>query len=238
LQNQSLGLGPPFALEASVKILLVEDQPKSGVLLANLLRGEGWNVDLCSMGQIATPVARSDLLDVIVVDCNLATSDGLAVCRNLCTSGAHAPILMLHPRSEPAARVEALRSGADDYLVRPFDRDELLARIAALGRRGPPSKLRMGGLEIHRIARKVTLGGSPVELTTREYALLVQLTLASGAPVSRGALLAGVWGVNFDPGTNVVEVHISRLRDKLGAFADMIQTVRGVGYKLRAERVA
>lgn len=192
------------------------------------------------MGQIATPVARSDLfdVDVIVVECHSATADGLATCRNLCTSGAHAPILMIHPRSEPAARVAALRAGADDYLARSYDREELLARIAALGRRGPPSKLRMGGLEIHRIARRVTLAGSPVELTTREYALLVQLTLASGAPVSRGALLAGVWGVSFDPGTNVVEVHISRLRDKLGAFADMIETVRGVGYKLRADRVA
>ena len=144
---------------------------------------------------------------------------------------------MLTARGETADKVTGLRAGADDYLVKPFELDELLARLEALVRRGKVGvALTVGDLTLDRLSRRAALAGAPLDLTAKEFALLVRLAVDAEKAVERTKLLLDVWQLKFDPGSGVLDVHVSRVRDKLGDRAWMIETVRGTGYRLRAEK--
>jgi two-component system OmpR family response regulator len=219
-----------------MKILVVEDDAKVGPFLVRVLTEEGYVVDACRDGEAAVGQAGSGIYDLLLLDWMLPGADGVTVCRTLRERGVTTPVLMLTARGEVAERVIGLEAGADDYLVKPFELDELLARVRALLRRANGhSRLVVGPIEIDRIARRVSVAGNRVELTTREYALLVYLAESAGDVVPRTTLLAEVWGTSFDPGSNLVEVQVSRLRDKLGEHAAIIDTVRGLGYRLRRD---
>jgi len=216
-----------------VKVLVVEDDTKLSRFLVRVLLEEGFAADTCATGSDVLTRAPSGTYDVIVLDRMLPDIDGLSVCRRLRQNGFTTPILMLTARGELRDRVLGFEAGADDYVVKPFEVEELVARIRSLTRRASGLlKLAVGQLEIDRIGREVKLGGAQLDLTTREYALLVDLVHHAGYVVSRADLLARIWGTSFDPGSNLVEVHISRLRDKLGDAAWMVETVRGAGYRL------
>lgn len=223
-----------------MKALVVEDDRKVARLLSRVLQEEGYVVDVCAAGADAERQAEAIAYDLVVLDWMLAEGDGLAVCRALRRSGLAVPIIMLTARGEVAERVLGLESGADDYVVKPFHVDEFLARVRALHRRsrGSVSRLSVAGLDIDRAQRTVHLRGAPIELTGREFALLARLAQHADQVVSRTDLLAQVWEAHFDPGSNLVEVHISRIRDKLGDEAWRIETVRGQGYRLRTQREA
>jgi DNA-binding response OmpR family regulator len=222
-----------------VKLLVIEDDLKLARLLTRVLQEEGYVVDACAKGEAGLRQAVSGLYDLVVLDWMLPDIDGLSLCRRLRELGSSLPILMLTARSELSERVIALDSGADDYVVKPFEIEELVARIRALLRRVVGMrKIRVGTLELDADRRSVTLGSTPLELTAREQALLAYLARRVDQVVTRSELLAHVWSTQFDPGSNLVEVHVSRLRDKLGRAAWMIETVRGVGYRLRSRRAA
>lgn len=196
-------------------------------------------VDTCATGDVGLRQAARGGYDLLVLDWMLPDVDGLSVCRQLREQGAALPILMLTARTELAERVMGLDAGADDYVPKPFEIEELVARVRALLRRvGGMGKIRLGSLEIDCRSRTVTVGSSRPELTTREYSLLLHLARRASDVVSRSELLSQVWSARFDPGSNLVEVHISRLRDKLGPAAWMIETVRGSGYRLRTGRTS
>ena len=217
-----------------MKILVVEDNKKVARFIVRALTEEGYVVDQVGDGEGAIAQAQAIGYDVILLDWMLPDVDGLAVCRSLRTRGVEAPVLMLTARAEISERVAGLDAGADDYLTKPFDLGELLARVRALARRGPPLAviLRIGPLAIDRRERRAYLGEVRLELTPREFALLAHLVREVGRAVPRTELLASVWELTFDPGSNVIEVHVKNLREKLGLHASMIETVRGVGYRL------
>jgi DNA-binding response OmpR family regulator len=202
-----------------------------------VLQEEGYVVDGCAKGEQGLRQAASGLYDLVVLDWMLPDVDGLSLCRRLRERGASIPILMLTSRAEISERVIALDAGVDDYVVKPFEIEELVARIRALLRRiAGIGRIRVGALEMDPTRRTVTLGSQPLELTAREQALLAHLARRADQVVTRSELLAHVWSTQFDPGSNLVEVHVSRLREKLGRAAWMIETVRGSGYRLRSNR--
>lgn len=222
-----------------MKILVVEDDRKLALLLQRLLTDEGYIADACNSGADALKQASSGVYALVLLDGMLPDLDGLDVCRRLRQGGSGVPILILSARGEPADRVRGLDCGADDYLCKPFGVEELLARIRALLRRTlGQSRLRVGPLEIDRMDQQVRLDRRPVDLTGREYRLFLHLAHRAGRVVTRTELLTQVWSANFDSESNLVEVQISRLRDKLGVHAWMIETVRGQGYRLRTDRAA
>jgi DNA-binding response OmpR family regulator len=217
-----------------MKVLIVEDDRKVARFIARVLAEEGFVTDLCVNGADAVRQAAAVAYDVILLDWMLPDLDGLAACRELRLVGVAAPIIMLTARGEVRERVLGLEAGADDYVVKPFEIDELLARIQAVLRRTQGfGRMQVGALEIDRLHRRVTRDGQPLDLTTREYMLLLALAHRCEHVVSRSELLSQVWSTHFDRGSNLVEVHVSRLRDKLGEHAWMIDTVRGKGYRLR-----
>ncbi len=216
------------------RILVVEDDKKLSGFLTRVLAEEGYTVELATTGTEAIQTTQKASYDAIVLDWMLPEADGLQVCREIRSRGDTTPIIMLTARGETAEKVQGLDTGADDYMVKPFEIEELVARIRALIRRGQGvGKLRAGDLEIDRVAHRATLSGTPLALTSREYALLVYFMSNADAVVSRADLLSNVWETNLDPGSNLIEVHVSRLREKLGALSWMIETVRGAGYRLR-----
>jgi DNA-binding response OmpR family regulator len=217
-----------------VKVLVVEDDAKVGRFLVRALSDEGYAVDLCKSGGDAVSQAQTGVYDLIVLDWMLPEVDGLTVCRDVRAAGVTAPILMLTARGETKERVIGLDSGADDYMVKPFEIEEFMARVRALVRRTHGfARLRCGDLEIDRVGHRALLKGATMNLTSREYALLLHLVHRVDKVVTRAELLTHVWETSFDPGSNLVEVHISRLREKLSDYAWMIETVRGSGYRLR-----
>ncbi len=219
-----------------MKVLVVEDDSKLARFVARVLIEEGFVADTCAEGNDAISRATSGVYDAMLLDWMLPDIDGVSVCRTLRERGCAIPILILTARGELKERVLGLRSGADDYLTKPFEIDELLARLDAVLRRSVrPGWIRLGPLEIDRMNRRVTLEGRVLELTERELALLIRLALRADQVVTRSEILTHVWGMNFDPESNMIEVHVSRLRDKLGVHAGIIQTVRGKGYRLRVE---
>lgn len=221
-----------------MKVLVVEDDTKVARFLTRVLTEEGYAADSCARGTDALSQAGAGLYDLIVLDWMLPDLDGLSVCRELRRKGIAAPVLMLTARGETGEKVLALDAGADDFVVKPFEVEELLARVRALLRRAAGgARLELGPLRIDRLARRVHIDGEAVDLTTREYALLLHLAHRLDRVVPRSELLAGVWGTSFDPGSNLVDVHVSRLREKFGAASWMIETQRGVGYRLRTQRV-
>jgi DNA-binding response OmpR family regulator len=223
----------------AVKVLILEDDQRQARFLARVLSEEGLSVDLCARGSDAVAQAEGGTYDLIVLDWMVPDADGLTVCREIRRAGGAAPILMLTARGETRERVLGLEAGADDYMVKPFEVDEFVARVRALLRRAAGfTALRCGDLELDRVSRQAKLAGVPMTLTNREYRLLFHLLHRAERTVTRSDLLAHVWEMHFDPGSNLVEVHVSRLREKLGDRSWMIETVRGVGYRLRRQRAA
>jgi DNA-binding response OmpR family regulator len=217
-----------------MKVLVVEDNPKLQSFLERALIEEGYAVDVVADGETALSLITEHSYELVVLDWMLPGMDGLAVCRALRKSGNVTPILMLTARTEIAEKIEGLDAGADDYMPKPFDLGELLARARALTRRGGNAEvvLRVGGLCIDRLARRATVDARALDLTPREFTLLSFLAREAGRVVPRAELLRQVWETSFDPGSNIVDAHIKNLREKLGTAAKMIETVRGVGYRM------
>jgi two-component system OmpR family response regulator len=219
-----------------MKVLVVEDNRKLASFLARALSEEGYVVDTVEDGGVARDQMLKIPYDVVILDWMLPTVDGLSVCRAVRAGGATAPILMLTARGDVAERIAGLDAGADDYLAKPFDLGELLARLRALVRRDLGGRLlEVGAVRVDRRDHLVTVDGRRVDLTPRELALLTYLLAHAGKVIPRTELLTKVWQTSFDPGSNIVEVHVKNLRSKLAAHAALLETVRGVGYRWRAE---
>ncbi|MBZ5707863.1 response regulator transcription factor [Nannocystis pusilla] len=226
----------PHPVPNPAKILVVEDNRKLASFLSRALSEEGYVVDLVDDGAVALSQARSIEYTLVILDWMLPSLDGMQVCRGLRLAGKSVPILMLTARGEINDRISGLDAGADDFLPKPFDLSELLARVRALGRRGQRDRfLEVGQLRIDRQDRVVTFADRNLELTHREFMLLGYLAREVGRVVSRLELLQNVWETTYDPGTNMIDVHIKNLRTKLGEHASMIETVRGVGYRWQDE---
>ncbi len=220
-----------------VRILVVEDDSKVASFVARALQEEGHQCDVASDGLEGERQGRLSHYDVIVLDWILPGLDGLSVCRSLRRAGVRTPVMMLTARDEVGERVLGLDAGADDYVVKPFALEEFLARVRALGRRANEGAgvLTVEGLSLDLTRRTFTVdGAAPVELTGREFGLLEYLVRNAGRPVARTELLSRVWGTAFDPGTNVIDVYVRHLREKLGEQGKRITTLRGVGYAFDA----
>ena len=225
----------------AMRLLLVEDDPDAARVLAKGLRERGYAVDVAGDGEIAIVQAATTDYDIVLLDVLLPKTDGFAACRAIRDSGCVVPILMLTARDSVESRIEGLDCGADDYLVKPFDFGELLARLRALIRRGRhpilPDRLSAGSLVLDTRSRRVRLASRELSLTTKEYALLEYLVRRAGDVVSRGDIAEHVWDEHYDLLSNVVDVYIQRLRRKLdrpGADS-WIRTRRGEGYQLEAD---
>lgn len=223
-----------------MRILIAEDDTRLHDLLARALRERAWAVDVVSDGESAIVEAAVNEYDAIVLDVMLPKRTGLEVCRELRKRGSRTPILMLTARDALPDRVAGLDSGADDYVVKPFELDELLARLRALMRRGPAlteERFTVGDLVVDTRAQQVTRGGLPVLLTTREYALLEYLARHAGRVVGRAELTEHVWDANHDPASNALEVYVGRVRKKLDVDGgpSLLHTRRGAGYLLSAD---
>jgi DNA-binding response OmpR family regulator len=214
-----------------VRILVIEDDRRLADLLATRLRKEGHEATAAYTGPSGSELAASERFDVAVVDVMLPGIDGIELTSELRARGSTMPILMLTARDTVDDRVHGLRSGADDYLVKPFAFDELLARIEALERRVEPrTRLTHGSISLDVQRRRVTAEGRDVPLTATEFDLLEVLLRNAGRVMSRAQLKEQVWDFDFDAHTKVVDLYVHYLRKKLGDAGDVIQTVRGVGY--------
>ncbi|MGC1303328.1 MAG: response regulator transcription factor [Caulobacteraceae bacterium] len=224
-----------------MNILLIEDDAQTARFVRDGLVVRGHTAEVVDEGRQGLVRACSGEFDVVVADRMLPGFGGLAIVKALRTSGVGIPVIFLTAVGGVTDRIEGLRSGADDYLVKPFDMDELDARIEALGRRPPISNaatlLRNGGLELDRLARRVTFDASVVELTTSEFAMLEMLLLNAGRAVTKAMLLESVFDLDSTAPGSIVEPHMSRLRTKLtrSGASDPIRTLRGVGYTVVAD---
>lgn len=224
-----------------VNILLVEDDAEAARHVARGLQSAGYRVEHCSDGQDGLRRATAGGHDLLIVDRMLPDLDGLAIVSRLRQQHRPTPVLVLSALGTVDDRVEGLRAGGDDYLIKPFALSELLARVEALLRRAaaqapPQSVLRVADLELDLLSRRVTRGGRDIQLTTKEFQLLEFLMRHAGQVVTRTMLLEGVWNLHFDPQTNLIDVHVSRLRQAVdrGFDTPLLHTVRGAGYTLRA----
>jgi two-component system, OmpR family, response regulator len=220
-----------------MRVLIVEDSPRIAGFLQKGLREEGYAVVTEGDGDRGFERAASEEFDAAVVDVMLPGRSGIELVRDLRSIGSSLPVLLLTARDRVNDKVEGLDAGADDYLTKPFDFTELTARLRALLRRSstaPAPILSAGGVELDPATREVRRNGEPVQLTPKEFALLEYLLRHQGRPLSRANLMEHVWGIRFDPGTNVVDVFINALRNKLDPDRGLIQTVRGVGYRVQA----
>ena len=223
-----------------MRILLVEDEARVAGFIAKGLREQAYAVDIASDGEQALYQAAVNQYDIVILDVMLPVKDGHTVCRELRASGFRTPILMLTARGAVDDRVEGLDSGADDYLAKPFDFKELLARLRALLRRPAglrPQLARVADLTLNTASHAVTRARKPVNLTAKEYALIEFLVLNQDRVVGREQIGQHVWDENFDPLSNVIDVYIKRLRAKLdtGIGRRLIHTRRGEGYILSAD---
>lgn len=220
-----------------MRALLVEDDSRIASFVAKGLRERSYAVDIAADGDEATYMASLNPYDIFILDVNLPKKDGFLVCAELRGSGVSKPILMLTARDAVEDRIAGLDGGADDYLVKPFEFRELLARLRALLRRHSdirPPNIELADLAIDTVSQTVRRGGELVELTTKEYALLEFLALNKGRVIGREEISEHVWNENFDPFSNLIEVYIKRLRKKLdeGYSVPLIHTRRGAGYIL------
>ncbi len=224
-------------------LLLVEDDERVRRFVLRGLEAEGYSVTAAHDGVDGLQRAQAEHYDAMILDVMLPGMSGREVCRELRRSEVSTPILMLTALDHTTVKVDCLRGGADDYLTKPFDFEELLARLEALGRRArgfsvePPDVLQVGNVRLDRQSMRVTLDGEPVELTAKEYQLLDLLLSAPGKVFSRTRILNKVWGYDSDPLTNVVDVYIRRLRGKMRWNRDRgwIRTIRSYGYRLDPE---
>jgi two-component system copper resistance phosphate regulon response regulator CusR len=221
-----------------MRVLVAEDDERLAALLRKGLQESGISVDLASDGEQAVAMGRSDLYDVLLLDIVLPVRSGFDVIRQLRADGLDTPIMCLTARDALGDKVTGLDLGADDYLTKPFEFPELLARLRALGRRAPgvaPSVLTCGDLVMDPAMREVRRAGQAIDLTPKEYSLLEFLLKRQGSAVSRASVVDHVWGLNSEVLLSAVDVFVSRLRSKIDApfGAPLIHTVRGVGYAVR-----
>jgi len=220
-----------------MRILLVEDDIRIVNFIAKGLRENAYAIDAATDGEAALFQASVNEYDLIILDVMLPVKNGFEVCRELREKNVKTPILMLTARDAVEDRIKGLDSGADDYLIKPFAFDELLARLRALLRRSEtirPPKIVVGDLEIDTVAQRANRGGREIYLTTKEYALLEYLARERGRVVGRGEIAEHVWDENFDAFSNLIEVYVKRLRSKIddGFAVQLIHTRRGAGYIL------
>jgi DNA-binding response OmpR family regulator len=232
---------PPVLFSANnkfMRVLVVEDERKTASFVRKALQAESFAVDVVANGADALAAAASTPFDAIILDIMLPGRDGLSVLRQLRERKNTTPVLLLSARGEVNERVEGLNAGADDYLPKPFELAELVARVRALTRRGGENKssvLCVADLKLDTLTRKAQRGGTEIELTVREYRLLEFLMRSAGRLCGRMMLLEKVWDYDFDPGSNLVDVYVSRLREKIDADFEpkLLHTVRGIGYVLK-----
>lgn len=222
-----------------MRLLIVEDESKTAALLSAALTNEGFEVQGVTDGQAGLEKGLEGGFDALLVDIMLPKLDGLSLVKHLRAKGDTTPVIILSARGEVDQRVEGLDAGADDYLPKPFAMSELLARLRSLLRRNSlqkPAVLTVADLTFDQTLREVRRGGRRIELSTRESLLLECLLRAEGGVVSRRDIISAVWEYDFDPGTNLVEVYVRRLRDKIDRdfTPALIQTVRGLGYAIRS----
>jgi two-component system, OmpR family, response regulator len=231
--------GAPHSTAASMRVLVIEDDAEVARYLLKGLKESGYIADHAATGTDGLVMAMGESYDAIVVDRMLPGLDGLVLIETLRKSANRTPVLILSALGEVDQRVQGLRAGGDDYLTKPFAFTELLARLEALLRRGGGGRgetvLRVGDLEMDLLAHTVRRAGQSIDLQPREFRLLEYLLRHAGHVVTRTMLLEGVWDYHFDPQTNVIDVHISRLRQKIDKGFDkpLIHTIRGAGYSLR-----
>ena len=223
-----------------MRILVVEDERKTASFISKALQSEGFAVDVFHNGEDALAAATATPFDALVLDIMLPERDGLSVLAELRKRKNATPVLLLSARGEVNERVEGLNAGADDYLPKPFVLAELVARVRSLLRRGTESKspeLRLADLTLDAMSHRVQRGGKVFELTAREFRLLEFLMRNAGRVCGRMSIIEKVWDYQFDPGTNVVDVYVRRLREKIddGFELKLLHTVRGLGYVMRVQ---
>lgn len=225
-----------------MRALLIEDDNDVASYVSKGLKEQGYTVDIASDGKEGLGLASTESYDVMIVDRMLPKLDGLSILKSIRAAENHTPVIILSALGEVDDRVKGLKSGGDDYIVKPFSFSELLARMEALIRRSEVTpdaavtSLGVGDLEMDLLSRKVTRAGVKIDLQSREFKLLEYLVKHQGQVVTRTMLLENVWNYHFDPQTNVIDVHISRLRAKIDKEFDhpLIRTVRGAGYVIEA----
>jgi two-component system OmpR family response regulator len=225
-----------------MRVLIVEDSAKMGQLLRRALKEDGYAADLLASGVEAIAMAVEYDFDAIVLDVGLPDIDGFEVCRRLRQAGRSMPVLMLTARDAVPDRVHGLDTGADDYLTKPFDLDELRARLRALLRRSPgdrPIALVVDDLTLDPATRAVHRGGTPIELAPKEFAVLEHFMRHAGEVITRGSFLEHVWDFAYEGDSNLVDVYVRFLREKIDRPFNVrsIETVRGAGYRLRGQRI-
>jgi two-component system, OmpR family, response regulator len=240
MAHADLTMAAPQGTETPMRILVIEDDRDAASWLVKGLKESGHVVDLASDGEQGLALALEAVHDVLIVDRMLPKLDGLSVIQKVRSEGHITPVLILSALSDVDERVKGLRAGGDDYLAKPYAFSELLARVEGLGSRKlldpKDAKLKAMDLEIDLMTRIVTRNGTPILLQPREFKLLEYLMRNAGHIVTRTMLLENVWDYHFDPQTNVIDVHVSRLRSKIDKGFDepLLQTVRGAGYMIRA----
>ncbi|GAB3927677.1 response regulator transcription factor [Larkinella terrae] len=221
-----------------MKILLVEDEERLASFIRKGMLAEGFDVDVAYDGQIGLLLFQKEVYDIIVLDVNLPHMNGIELCRLIRSENETVPVLMLTALDSLADKSDGFNAGADDYLAKPFEFQELLLRVRALTRRNSSRQkqiLRLADLELNLDTQTVTRAGKPIDLTTREYALMEYLMLNKGKTISRIEISERVWNLNFDSNTNVIDVYISYLRKKIdkGFSPRLLHTIVGMGYVLR-----
>ena len=232
-------VSPPCSTMTCVRVLVIEDEAKLADVIARGLREEGYAADIAGRGEDALWMAQAAPYDAILLDVMLPGADGFEVCRRLRACGVWSPVLMLTARDAVEDRVHGLDAGADDYLVKPFSFEELLARLRALVRRVPPERpvvLEVGDLRLDPASRRAWRGDVELDLSAKEFALLELFMRRPGTVLSRSELLDGAWDMAFERRSNIVDVYMGYLRAKVDKPFDSesLETVRGVGYRLRA----
>jgi DNA-binding response OmpR family regulator len=222
----------PPSISARVRILVIDDEPGILNFVSRGLRGEGYTVDVAADGVAGLKAALGPPYDLIILDLLLPGSNGIDLLRQVIRQNPAQPVIVLSALTDTSSKVRSFELGADDYLAKPFSIEELLARVRARlhDARSRPTRLAVGGLTLDLISRQVTGDFGRVQLAEREFLLLRELMASAGETVGKDRILASVWGYRFDPGSNVVDVYVRRLRAKIGG--DAIKTVRGEGYRI------
>jgi DNA-binding response OmpR family regulator len=240
-ETNTCGVPMRHASSSLMRVLVVEDEKKTASFVKKALQAEGFAVDAVHRGDDGLTLAQTTPYDAVVLDIMLPGRDGLSVVKQLRQMRATVPVLLLSARGEVGERIEGLNAGADDYLSKPFALGELIARVRALVRRGHGDSrsviLKLADLSVDTIEREVKRAGKIIDLSVREYRLLEFLLRSQGRVCGRMQILEKVWDYDFDPGTNLVDVYVRRVRDKIDAefTPPLLHTVRGVGYVMKEQ---